>query len=413
MTSSGSSPSLLLRLTLCVLIIGAGVGGFVLLQKMKKPPQHKDPGEHALPVEVVTVQPGRATITVDGYGEIRSRSRVEIAAEVTGRVVSVYGREQDKGGNLEPGVVVRAGEVLLLIDDRDYRLEYESSRARLKILERDLVLAERELARVRELYELKRSGSISSVEQAESSCNAVRNQVRQLQQAMELARLRMNRCVIRAPFTCRIAEVHVEVGSYVSPGRQVLTLVDDRDLEVQIGLDSREALRWLRFEDRTGAGFWFGRPLPVTGQVQWVEDARIQGRAVVDRVVRFDPKSRTLVVALRLSAKPGSGSRVPLVEGMYCRVTIPGAVLENVFVLPRRAVTFDSLVYVAVENRLQTRKVEVARVEDDRALVTAGLEPGEQVIVTRLDNPLENSLLSISSVSQTDGVSQTDDIPGV
>lgn len=411
MNTTRPSPSLLLRLVLCLLILGGGAGGFVLLQKMKKPPRHNAPGEHALPVEVMAVQPGQVTISLDGYGEIRSRSRVEISAEVSGRVVSVYGRERDGRGDLEPGVEVQAGEVLVVIDDSDYRLEYETARDRLEILERDQVLARRELERVRELYKRNRAGTITSVDRAESNYNAVRNQIRQLEQAMRLARLRMDRCVIRAPFNCRIAEVQVEEGSYVTPGRKLFTLVDDRDLEIEVGLDSREAARWLRFDGRAGDGYWFGTPLPVMGRVQWVEDARVQGQAVVDRVVRFDPKSRTVVVALRLSAKPDSGTGVPLVEGMYCRVAIPGTALENVFVLPRRAVTFDNRVYVAVDGRLQTRQVEVARVEEERALVTAGLKPGDLVITTRLENPLENALLSISSVSETDGVSETDDIP--
>lgn len=409
MNTTQPSPSLLLRLILCLLILGGGAGGFVLLQKMKKTPRHTAPGEHALPVEVVAVQPGQVTISLEGYGEIRSRTRVEISAEVSGRVVAVYGQENGGRSDLESGVEVQAGEVLLVIDDSDYRLEYETARDRLEILERDRVLASRELERVRELYKRNRTGTISSVERAESSYNAIRNQIRQLEQTMRLARLRMDRCVIRAPFACRIAEVQVETGSYVTPGRKLFTLVDDRDLEIEVGLDSREAARWLQFDGRGGEGDWFGTPLPVTGRVQWVEDARVQGQAVVDRVARFDPKSRTVVVALRLvSLRRTAGEQAdrrgfPLVEGMYCRVAIPGATLKNVFVLPRRAVTFDNRVYVAVAGRLQTRQVVVARVEEERALVTAGLKSGELVITTRLENPLENTLLSISNLSGPSG----------
>lgn len=88
-------------------------------------------------------------------------------------------------------------------------------------------------------------------------------------------------------------------------------------------------------------------------------------------------------------------SSFPLVEGMFCRVTIPGRILEQVFVVPREAVSFTSTVYVVRDGRLQTRKVTVAREEGDMAVITGGLVSGDVVIVTRLENPLENALVRI------------------
>jgi multidrug efflux pump subunit AcrA (membrane-fusion protein) len=58
-------------------------------------------------------------------------------------------------------------------------------------------------------------------------------------------------------------------------------------------------------------------------------------------------------------------------------------------------VSFEKTVYVVQEDRLRTRKVEVARTEESTAFITDGLKEGEQVIVTRLENPLENSLVNI------------------
>jgi multidrug efflux pump subunit AcrA (membrane-fusion protein) len=76
-------------------------------------------------------------------------------------------------------------------------------------------------------------------------------------------------------------------------------------------------------------------------------------------------------------------------------VDIAGRSLENVFALPRSAVSFEQTVYVVQENRLHTRKVQVARTEESTAFISGGLQEGEQIIVTRLENPLENSLIRI------------------
>ena len=81
---------------------------------------------------------------------------------------------------------------------------------------------------------------------------------------------------------------------------------------------------------------------------------------------------------------------------MFCRVIIPGLILDNVIVLPRHAVSFENTVYLAVDNRLQTRPVEVARLEQEQAVISGGLNSGEIVITTRLEQPLEHSLLSVT-----------------
>ncbi|NOQ46198.1 MAG: hypothetical protein GQ559_05935, partial [Desulfobulbaceae bacterium] len=101
----------------------------------------------------------------------------------------------------------------------------------------------------------------------------------------------------------------------------------------------------------------------------------------------------TLVVAVRLSGE--TSTFFPLVEGMFVRVVIQGKTVGNAFVLPRQAVTYEDTVYIAAGERLQTRKVTVVRKEEGRAIIATGLFAGDKVITTRLEQPLENTLLTI------------------
>ena len=126
----------------------------------------------------------------------------------------------------------------------------------------------------------------------------------------------------------------------------------------------------------------------------WTENAAVQAKGSVDRAVRFDSKTRSVVLAIRI--QPKRGVAVPLTQGMFCRVDIQGHAIKRAFVLPRQAVSFENTVYVVQENRLHTRPVEVARVQDSKALVVNGLKEGEQVIITRMENPPENSLVQIT-----------------
>jgi len=87
--------------------------------------------------------------------------------------------------------------------------------------------------------------------------------------------------------------------------------------------------------------------------------------------------------------------RLPLVEGMFCEVAIPGRTMEQCYRIPRSAVTFEETVYVIRDGRLVTVPVDVGHEEAGFAYVTGGLEPGAEVILTRLVNPLENALVEV------------------
>ncbi len=381
-----TSPGALQRIILCLVILAVGAAGFVVLKKMKKPPRQVEAVERPLAVQVLQVHPQQVPVVLSGFGELKSRSVVPVSAEVSGRVVSTL-------DDLQVGSVVDRGQVICTINDQDYRFELEAAQARVKSLSRDLELARKEFARVSGLYRDKKVGSVSSVEKAERAVNSIINQLSQVRLAKEMAALHLERCTIRAPFTGRISELQVKEGEYVTPGRKLFTLVDDADREVQVSLDSREAVRWLRFKTRSDRPGWFGLPEKMDCSITWTEDSRVRGTGRLDRVVRFDPGTRTLVVAVRLDRDENPG--FPLVTGMFCRVEIQGTPLEKVFVLPRQAVSFEGIVYLVRDNRLHSRKVAVAREQDSRVLVSEGLKEGEVVILTRLENPLENTLVRI------------------
>jgi len=389
MIPSKQSGAVWIRLVLCTLILAAGFGGFVGLKKMKKPPVQTTARERPLTVDGIEVSLTDFPVRVSGFGEVRSRSVVPISAEVSGRVTAVHPR-------LHVGEVINEGEVLIALDDRDQRLEYDIARARLQTLQRDHELAIKEHERLKTLYERNKAGTLSAVEKAESAVNAIADRRNQVEQALHAAELRIERSVIRAPFSCRVTETMVEQYEYVTPGKKLMTITDDSDLEIIVSLDSRDVIGWLRFDPGKSSpnGNWFAGLTDRECQVEWTDDASVNTLGRVDRIVRFDPTTRTLLVAVRLVHDPKAV--VPVVDGMFCRVTIPGEELQDVVVLPRQAVSFESTVYVAANNWLRTRPVTVARLDHELAIISGGLQPGEIVVTTRLEQPLENALLTVT-----------------
>jgi multidrug efflux pump subunit AcrA (membrane-fusion protein) len=351
---------------------------------------------------------------------------------------------------LKAGQIIPAGEAMFRIDPADYEAALQEARAgvaqwqnavarikkqfaidtlRLKTLERNAQLAKTEFERVRQLFEVDRVGTRSGMDQAERAYNSSLDQADQMAQAVTLyplqiqeaesslmsaqarllvAETNLSRCTIRAPFHARIKSVSVETGQYAAPGQNLLTLADDTVLEIQVPLDSRDARNWLQFEtpavDRTPTA-WFARLKPVACTIRWTEDkAGSAWTGILNRVVKFDQQTRTLTVAIRVTADEalGVGHRVlPLVEGMFCMIDIPGRTMRGVFRLPRQAVSFENKAFLAnAEGRLKTVGVTVVRIEGEFVYVDQGLNPGDTVIVTRLIDPLENALLDIAGTAE-------------
>jgi RND family efflux transporter MFP subunit len=389
--------TILIRVAACLIILLVGFGGFKFLKGRKKAPAQVAQAERPLQVEALSAVFKDVPVQIEGHGELRSIRMVEIAAEVAGTVVEVHPR-------LQTGEVIARGELLFAIDDRDYRNDHESNKTRLAILKRDKELTAKELKRVRTLFEKNKVGTRAGVEKAEQAANNSADRLAQVQQAMIRAEIKLERCKVFAPFTSRIISKKIEKGQYVAPGKIVLGLADDSVLELEVPLDSRDAFEWLQFAKSKGSGepaasaAWFAGVKPVHCEVIWTEDANNRAMGIVNRVSFFDEKTRTVKVVLRVDSRQFAklNRPMPLVSGMFCRVTIPGGFMRQVVELPRWAVSFENTVYVVREGRLDTVPVQVARVQDNKAYISKGLTEGDMVITTRLVNPLERSLVQVT-----------------
>ncbi len=409
-------------------IIVVAVGAAAALIARREPPAQTLPPEPVLNVEVARMEPEDVSIQILGYGEVRPIETVPITPQVSGAVVETHDR-------LHVGEVIPAGETLFKIDPRDYRAAATQARAqalsaasalarlrtqqaadreRLETLARSRDLARNEHDRVKALFEQEQVGALSGVERAELTYNQARDAYDLLHQNVELypsriaeaeqgaaaaeaglalAETNLERTVIIAPFDARIKEKRIEQGQFVGPGAPVLTLANDAVLEIAAPLDSRDARMGLRFReaDSDASSSWFDLVEQTPCRITWTEDPeRHAWPGVLHRIVDFDETTRTVTVAVRTTAAEARAveAGLPLVEGMFCQIEIPGRTMHQVYRLPRTCVTFENQVYLAQEGRLHPRSVTVLRTQHGQAFIQDGLAPGDLAIITRLATPL-------------------------
>ncbi len=436
--SNGDNP-LRARIGCGLLVLLFAIGGAAGLYALREQTEAVIPADPLLTVRVMSAELEEVGITLEGHGVVRPVRTVEISAEVAGRVAHM-----PRG--LREGDLVGRGEPLLRIEDDDYiqsvkeaeagvaqasaslaalQRRWESDRERRELLVRSKALAEGEYERTRRLFEEQAIGSVNAVEAAEQAYTRTALELSSLDQALHLypvqqseleamlraaesrlerARIQLSRTEIKAPFDGRVTHAAVEEGQIVQPGRHLLSLAEDAELEIRFSLEAAEVRNWLPFgeEDREGPPAWFP-PLPdLSAQVSWREGrTELKWTGFLHRIVSFDATTRTAVLAVRVHADQArhEDQPIPLSDGMFCKVEIPGRTLTDVFVLPRSAVTYDGQVYLAEEDgdadRLRTVPVEVIRAEGDRVFVRGDIASGDRVIVTRLVAPLEGAKLEI------------------
>ena len=425
--------------SLFVLIVG--LLGMLMLAGLKAPPVEAKNSERPLRVEAVQITKEDVPIFITAYGEVKALNVVPITSEVSGKIVAIHPR-------LETGETIPKGEILFKIDSANYTASYEEARGivqqrenaiirlkkqytidakRLKTIERNRALAKAEFVRIRKLFETKNIGSRSGVDKSEQEFNSVLDQADQMAQAVALypirikeaesslsstqarlafAKSNLERCEVRAPFSGRVKSVSLEKDQYVTPGQNLVIFADDSVLEIQVPLDSRDAGKWLYIDEgkTNGKTAWFSGLKQRSCEIRWTEDNNghaWDGR--LHRVVKFDQQTRTLTVAVLVYAEfamKRNPQSLPLVEGMFCSVKIPGRILNDAVRLPRHAVSFQNTVYLTVGNRLKTVPVRVAHIEGENAYVDDGLNAGDMVVTTRLIDPLENALLEITNKIQ-------------
>lgn len=312
-------------------------------------------------VAVQTVVKSEQPVSVVAYGNVTAWRQLELTAEVGGKVLW-------QSSLFEPGVVVDKGEPLLRIDPTDYELALAEARQALSS-------AKLSLADAKSLRQAAR------VEEAEASVAAAQARIVRAQRDLKNTE-------ITAPYRAVIDEQTAELGQFISVGTRLGRILGANRAEVRLPVPPQD-IPYIHEGDATGVTLYSesaGGALSWKGRVSRVE-------------ARIDTQTRAFPVVVEI-ANPLDPSvhPAPMRFGLFVRAEITGGIVPAAVLLPQRALHGDSDVFVYANGELQRRRVTVARVSDQGALITEGLSEGEQVVVTRLELMFEGMAVAISDV---------------
>ncbi len=335
------------------------------------------------PVEVSTAAVERGeveeTVTNTRAGTVKVRLRAKLSPQIGGLVVDLPHRE---------GAVVAAGDVLLRLDDRAQRADYELARRDVRATEAQAeeaclaaILAEKELERIIALHgrgiASDQNLDVLDTERDRSlaACAAARAAVGRSQARVAATGVQLEFAVLRAPFAGTIAEVSTEVGEWITPAPPgvpippVIDLLDGASVFVSAPIDEVDAERVrmgqparVTVDSRPGVDF----PARLARVAPYVLDDLEQNRTV-EVEVTFEE------VDLAQGILPGTSADVEII--LESR--------ENVLRVPAAAVAEGGQVLVLSGGVLEERMIDVGLSNWQVVEVLGGLSEGDLVVTSR------------------------------
>ena len=408
---------LLFKILLPIIIIGAGIAGFLQLKASKPAPVAIEAPEKQWSVNITAVHTASHTPLASLYGRIESPNRSALSAALSADVVQVHVKE---------GELVEAGQILVELDRRDLELrlkqrqaelaevdaritsESNAHKANLAALEDELALealARRNLARAQKLARTK-AGSEAGVDEAlqviRTRSLAVIQRRRSIDDhaprlaQLEASRARitalrtqaetdLQRTSIRAPFRGRITLVNASIGERLRVGDPLVEIYDVGELEIRAQIPERyvtEVRGSLQDQDPVKAVLKIRDSVYNLVLDRFAGSIR-QGQGGIDGFFRF------------------AGSDAPALEvGRVVPLEVSLPAVPDAISLPIAALYGSNTVYRVVAGRLENVNVVYAGEHrnaegEDRVLVTSSaLKSGDQVITTQVPAAVEGLKVS-------------------
>ncbi|WP_300747922.1 efflux RND transporter periplasmic adaptor subunit [uncultured Alistipes sp.] len=333
------------------------------------------PRQEAVVYPVVAVEPV-VTQDVEIYGEyvgrIRAQQFVEVRARVEGYLERMLFRE---------GSYVQKGQTLFIIDPKVYRARVDKAKAQLS---KDRALAqkaERDLKRIRPLYE-QNAASQLDLDNATAAYESATANVVMSEADLTQAATALSYTTVQSPITGYISASNADIGTLVGPsGKSLLaTIVKSDTVRVDFSMTGLDYLRSKERNVNLGQKDSSRRWNPYI-TVTLPDNSRYPLRGMVDFAdPQVDPETGTFSVR----AEMPNPDHI-LLPGQFTKVKLLLDVRENAVVVPSKAIIIEKGgVYIFVVRRdsiVERRFIEIGPELDNKVVVERGLMPGERIVV--------------------------------
>lgn len=353
-------------------------------KKQQEEQEKKAKQERKIPVRAYKVSRRDFKDNLPVLGVVKGVIEIDLKFPVAGVV---------KSFNFKEGELVKKGELLAMLDQKDSLLKVSYNESRLKAAETALEAAQRKLEIHEDLY---RIGAIieARLQEVRLERDNARYQMETLRAELDSARAELDKTVLYAPQEGVIGVKEVEASEFITPTDRVCTLIDIHEVHIDVGVIERDINKVA-----------LGQGASVT--VDAYPTTEFWG--VVDNIFPVvEGGSRTLTAKVRV---PNSNQSGLLLPGMFARVNVNLAEFEKAILVPSVSVNdldhdgiFESVYVVDDQDLAHVRPVKVSYDKStDFWVIQEGLKEGELVIVEAPEELKEGAKVQVIEVQEGTG----------
>jgi RND family efflux transporter MFP subunit len=344
--------------------------------------------------EYVEPPPPKVTVAkplqqeVIDYLEFTGTTRAFEEVEVRARVAGFLQRME-----FTPGTKVEKGDLLFVIDPREYQAELNVAKAELGSAEAKLKRAQAEFTRAEKLFRQK-AGAEKNVVKWRGERDMAKAAVARAKAKVDQAGLDLSYTKVTAPITGRVSRNFVDMGNLVGEGEPtLLTKVTRYDpMYTYFNLNERDLLMAMAMLRKTVEEKGLDREkdsVSKAGLPLFLGLANEEGyphKGIAD-FAESGVDTGTGTLQLR-GVFPNPGPSPVLIPGLFTRLRMPIDKQKNALLVTERAIGADQggryLLVVNSENVVEKRPIRMGQLVDGLSVIEEGVQPGEWVVVNGL-----------------------------
>ena len=305
-------------------------------------------------------------------GQFSAVSQVEIRAQVGGTLTGI---------SFKDGDIVHEGDLLFTIDPQPYEIALAQATAQLGVAMAHLELAERQLARAKDLQEGD-AGTVENVDQRTGDQRAAQASVEEAKARIRDAQFDLDRCRIYSPFTGRIGKHLVSIGNLIGGSRTangpttlLATLVSLDPIYFDFDMSEADFLLFSKYRAGTKGSHIRQVALAVGDEKGYTQKGTFD---FLDNVL--DRSSGTIHARATVP-----NSNFALVPGQFARVQLVVAPPSPTLLVPDAVVQPDqsqhAVLTVSADGSVVPKQVEVGDLQSGLRVIRSGLRANDRVII--------------------------------
>lgn len=357
-----------------IVILIAAFAGFKFLSGLKEGPKKDSAKAKIIQVDVISIinEDIKADISING--RLKSKHRIDVFTEVTGKLMP-------SSKSFKEGTKFNKGEVLLKLDDSNYKMTLNATRSSFHSLITKL-LAELKFeysdnfsnweAYVNAFNPESNIADLPQISNNKEKNYLVSKNVFSQFFSIKAQEAQLAKYSVRAPFTGVVNMANINPNSVVRAGQKIAEFINPNVFELEVGVSLIEISKISIGDKVTLAS----------------NDIEGEWMGTISRISEsIDEKTMTFKIYIEVNSKQ-------LYEGMYLKGVISSFMIEGVAKIPTNLVVNSNNVYVAQDSTLHIQKIDIVHESEDYSLVR-GLTDKSKLINHGISNAYEGMKITL------------------